>query len=482
MSIDDPPQFVPMSYWDAVEEADPDLPAPGTVKRKRFQRLYIDFYGAISAYNASSDQPENLPSVHNCDCSPTAGETGASQSEKAESNSRLMKSEREAMNALLKIGVEDIETAIGLARQGGSAHTAAFAALGRDQERQWKVAALLDAGEIGHAERLATCGRQSVQLQCGCCESEDNYVPVSCDSPLCPDCNDRKIGQNIAKYRGAIKKMRTPALLTFTLRNYRDPAAGREDAVEDFATFRRRTIPFEGETVRERIDGEEIRKSWSWWEGADVDDMSENHEQWKIRLQAQGRHDLVRRLEKQYVHYEWEDVTGTRKGRNIPFSELCEGGLYGVDIKQQGLMQFHVHIHAVVDLAYVPQAALSAVWSDVTDGACVVDVRSIYDREDRERAAEALAETVGYAVKPPEFESLDDELEFVQAAKGCPRVHPFGSLHGNQQETAALRCTDCDIAPATWRYCGTVDQALDTMTKDWETDRGKDPPGDDNER
>jgi hypothetical protein len=275
--------------------------------------------------------------------------------------------------------------------------------------------------------------------------------------------------------------METPVHLTLTKKNYADPVTGREEMIEDLGKLRRKTIPFEGETVRETEDGETVRKSWSWWDGADVEDFEGDHEQWKVKLQAQGRHDLVRRLQREYVDYEYTNITGTHVGRNIPFDELHDGGLYGVDIKQQDWGRYHIHAHVVIDLAYVPQAALAAAWEEVTGGACVVDVRSIYDREGSENAAEALSETVGYAVKPPEFESLEDEVEYVTAAKGSPSVHPFGKLHGNSADVDGLICANCELEPVEWRYCGTVDERRDTVGKAWETDRGKDPPGETDE-
>ncbi|MFD1551172.1 hypothetical protein, partial [Putridiphycobacter roseus] len=467
----------------------------------------------------AQNPPENPPSVHNCDCSHISDRTDARDAETNESESadthpsahpdqaslktewssqadgadttasderadddatpspRLMNCEREALDGLLELGIEDIDRAAKIARQGGDVHTAIFEGLTRDKERQWKVAALLDRGDVRHALRLATCGRQSVQLQCGCCESEENYLPVTCDSRLCSDCQDRKVGQNIEKYENRVKGMDNPVMLTLTEKNFRDPVRGRRTVMEDLAAFRRRTIPFEGTTTRETDDGETVRKSWCWWNGADVDDVDPDLEQWKVKLQEQGKHDLVRRLQQQYVNYEYEDITGTHVGRNIPLDELTNGGIYGIDIKQQGPMRFHVHAHVLIDMAYVPQAAISAVWEDITGDACVVDVRSIYDRAERQNAAEALAETVGYAVKPPEFEELEEELEFVKAAKGCPTVHPFGDLHGlGSPDGPGLICADCERMPQEWMYLGTVEERRDTVGKSWETDRGMDPP------
>jgi len=67
----------------------------------------------------------------------------------------------------------------------------------RGKDRRKKIDALLQAGEPGKARRLAYCRRQSVQLGCptmaGGCGSDDNYVPATCDSRLCPECGSDRI-------------------------------------------------------------------------------------------------------------------------------------------------------------------------------------------------------------------------------------------------------------------------------------------------
>jgi hypothetical protein len=282
----------------------------------------------------------------------------------------------------------------------------------------------------------------------------------------------------VGKYVDAVFDMNQPMFWTVTTKNVSDPVAERDEMVESLAKLRRRTIPTEGSVTREAADGEgTVTKSWSWWDGAGVDDIKENHTQWKVKLQESGQHDLVRRLQREYVNYEYETITGTHVGKNIPMGELIDGGLYGIDVKQVGPMEWNVHAHILVDSAYIPQAALSAVWEDIT-GDPVVDVRRIYERGSEQSVRDALQETVGYAVKPPEFEDLDDELEYIEDAKGCPDVHPFGDLHGaGDSDAGALRCSNCELTPHEWEYGGLVDEALDNMGKGWEdADRGKDPP------
>jgi hypothetical protein len=83
---------------------------------------------------------------------------------------------------------------------------------------------------------------------------------------------------------------------------------------------------------------------------------------------------------------------------------------------------------------------------------------------------------IGYVAKPPEFASVDDEIEYLTALKGSKLIQPFGSVYGNVPDVnGLLKCTDCEVAPAYWNYLGYVDGQYDTMIL--ETDGDRPPPG-----
>ena len=317
------------------------------------------------------------------------------------------------------------------------------AGIARQPSRQEKIQRLVEVGEAPHAKRLALCQRQSVQLRCphmaGGCGCEDNFVPTSCDSRLCPTCMRRRMGRAIEKYRGLVESMANPTLLTLTIENVEDLAKGKEAVQGAFGRLRRRVLP---------SAGEQGTKRWVWRRdgGAPADDY------WKSALTGARHHDLARDLQTRYVD----------QGRGIPFSELVDGGFYGIDVKEQESGRYHVHLHAIVDAAYIPQPALSSVWEDLT-GASVVDVRRIDERGEQD-AESALAEVVGYVCKPPAFETVDAEVEYLTALKGARLVQPFGSLHGNTPDvTGLLRCSNCERAPMYWDYLGFTDGHYDTM-------------------
>lgn len=200
---------------------------------------------------------------------------------------------------------------------------------------------------------------------------------------------------------------------------------------------------------------------------ADDDGIPSNH-YWKSALCGAGAHDLARRLQKKYVD----------EGLQIPWKELVEGGVYGIDILQTEENEdgtYNVHIHAICEMPYIPQAALSSVWEDLT-GAPVVDVRRIEEGGEFDSES-ALAEVLGYVTKPPEFESLEDEVEYLTALKGARMIQPFGSLHGNTPRVRGLlRCSTCECAPRWWNYKGIVDEAYDNMEMAGSSADGDRPP------
>lgn len=327
-----------------------------------------------------------------------------------------------------------------------NAAEAMLAGISRNRERRVQVEELVRQGDPAHAKRLANCRRQSAELECSDCGGQ-NYVPVTCKSRLCEDCGHDRMGQLIGDYTPKVAKWGRPALLTLTIPNVSDPAAGKERVQDAFARFRRRVVPPAGSSRTGN-------KTWAWrlsdLEGPVTDP-------WRTQvIRGRGR-EFAARLEVDYV----------REGRGIPMSELIGGGLYGIDIKQQEQGRFHVHIHALVDMTWTPQPALAEVWRDVTgtDGPAgeVVDVRRVRGG-DRDAVENGLAEVVGYVAKPPEFESVETEVSAVLALKGSRLIQPFGSLHGVAVESMAwLECGHCGFIPEQWRYNGIVDMLPDEL-------------------
>lgn len=430
-------------------------------ERKRAHRLATTFYGALLAYQPEgSAASTESPSLATCE-QPHRSPAVPDFSESSLSGGNLGEPEKEAVTFALRAGVEDVDRAVSLVREGPKAWEAIQALLEtEDDDRRERALALIEAGEPAHAARYLLCGEQSVQLQCpddfgaGGCGHEHNYVPITCDSRMCRDCMKRRMGQLVNQYTGVVRQWADPTFLTLTIPNVSDPVKGVEGMKGSFGRFRRRVVPTAG------TQGE---KAWCWSVGTEPGGRPASP--WKSRLLERGKDDLVRRLQSKYVS----------EGRGIPMDELLKGGLYAVDVKQKGPEEYNVHLHVLADAHFIPQAALSSVWEDVT-GAAVVDVRRIYDRG-AESLKSAIMETVAYATKPAEFENVEDEAEYVAEMKGSRLVQPFGSLHGEGVTFEVdLCCSRCGETPRWWNYQGVVREHRDNMELAGGGDGDRPPP------
>jgi hypothetical protein len=319
--------------------------------------------------------------------------------------------------------------------------------ISRDRHRQRKVIELIKQGEVAHAKRLVNCGRQSVELECGDC-GESNYVPIHCDSPLCPECGNRKMGRVAGRYGEEVAGWDHPTMLRVSMPKRVEPTeesiARAVDALRGgFGRLRRRKFPPNGDPPNG--DG------WSF------EELASN-------LRMVGERDLAARLRTQYVN----------RGKWIPVEELLTGGFYAVDVKQKEDGRLNIHLHILADCAWLPQPVLSSLWDDLMD-APNVDVRRVYGRGQQD-AEEAVIEAVGYAAKPPQYESVEDEVAYYRALKGAKLVQPFGELHGNTPDSDELRCEGCENVPLMgWEYLGIVEEGFGAVGSAPDGDR---PPDD----
>jgi hypothetical protein len=385
-----------------------------TVERRRYHRLLVEFYAAVRA--ATAGEPN--ASLATCEKVPIPAEDAGPSVDYVETAEEL----------------DRVPPALEAIRDG----------LSRSRERQRKIHALIRAGEIAHAKRLANCRRKSVQLECpdefgaGGCGSTENYVPVHCDSRLCPVCMKRRMGEKAGQYLPVVEEWEHPTMMRLSLDRRVEPEElGRAvDALRGaFGRLRRRVLRFDRETWRRT----------------------------KSVLLARGEHDLARRLQRRYIE----------EGRGVPWDELVFGGFYGIDIKQGEDGTLNVHLHVLANCPYLPQSVLSDVWGDLTD-APVVDIRRV-DTEGESDAETALMEVVGYAAKAPEWESVEDQVAYYEVLKGSKLLQPFGDLHGNTPESVSfLLCAECGASPEWWNYMGTVDGEYKTV--EVVTGKGDRPP------
>ena len=107
-----------------------------------------------------------------------------------------------------------------------------------------------------------------------------------------------------------------------------------------------------------------------------------------------------------------------RKFRKVKFvKKSAVGGIWFFQIKRSKKSgQWHPHIHCVVEGSYMKQRALSEIWSRITFGSKVVDIRPIRNIE------KGANEVARYASTPADL-STTDPSDFVEL---------FDSLHGRR--------------------------------------------------
>lgn len=100
------------------------------------------------------------------------------------------------------------------------------------------------------------------------------------------------------------------------------------------------------------------------------------------------------------------------------------GGVWFFQIKKsKSDSMWHPHIHAVIDGDYLDQKKLSTLWSQITGGSYIVDVRPVKDKDN------AVRHVARYAAKPSALADLDldDAVSLVAAMQGVRLVGTWGT-------------------------------------------------------
>jgi hypothetical protein len=99
------------------------------------------------------------------------------------------------------------------------------------------------------------------------------------------------------------------------------------------------------------------------------------------------------------VDHLYESFRLVRKRKLL--KSAIRGGVWFFQLKQSGSPStWHPHLHCLIDADYIPQSKLSALWSKVTGGSTVVDIRAC-------KSVSATAEYVArYATSPASLLAL----------------------------------------------------------------------------
>lgn len=110
------------------------------------------------------------------------------------------------------------------------------------------------------------------------------------------------------------------------------------------------------------------------------------------------------------------------------------GGLYSIEIKRSS-GRWNVHLHGLIDSAYIPQQTISRLWAKIT-GAPIVDIRPAWS------TSGGLNYVLKYIAKPPTIEGATNQQTYRTSTKGIRMIQDFGSFF-NCSVRVMFCCPEC---------------------------------------
>lgn len=169
----------------------------------------------------------------------------------------------------------------------------------------------------------------------------------------------------------------------------------------------------------------------------------------------------VKHIDKAY--FSWLRKCFTKLRHRKLFNGVC-GGVYTIETTYNSEAKtWHVHLHILADVSWIPQKELSSAWESIT-GSLVVYITAVgyHEGQTPEKAVKEIAK---YIVKPDDF--LDDPLlvdEYLAAVENMRLFQAFGDLLGAGSEKEGFKWPDCWCGGNRWHYAGNF--VLEDIYKD----------------
>lgn len=141
-----------------------------------------------------------------------------------------------------------------------------------------------------------------------------------------------------------------------------------------------------------------------------------------------------------------------RLRQRLPFKNMFGPGIYGFHFLPKPGGMWYIHIHALVDTKYIPQALISTAWSKCLPGAEVVDIRKAWSPKG------GLKYILGYITATQHLAGHEDE--FNAAMHGARLVSTTSGLFASPLPTSCFVCPNC--GDASYGYAHKT-----TMPKKW---------------
>jgi hypothetical protein len=259
---------------------------------------------------------------------------------------------------------------------------------------------------------LPACPSAAVLLNRAC--GHHQAALIKCHSPLCPECERERAARIRDKWEPTLAALPELKLVTLTI-------ASGPDLAERIHTLKhayRRFLDLRlGRNNLRRLARDVEKLIASAHAAGRIDD--DKAERW--RTQAARWLERIARVR-------------TSNGRSPKIRALIRG-LTSLEFTL-GEGGWHVHLHCLVSMRYMPHVVLAALWRMATRGAGhVVDIRAIDD------VGAGIAETMKYATKSNGVP--DDRVpEVLAALKGVRRLTRIGNIKPVEPE--APPCPGCD--------------------------------------
>jgi len=300
----------------------------------------------------------------------------------------------------------DVPTSLDSSKQVGIQYADLFRSVVRDESLGWlqrheelreqriKIADVLyKSGRLKEANAIRYCGENFVAYVAECC-GETFAQPVSCGHRLCPVCMRRRS----AKLAGRLEKIISGAFFKW----------------------------------KEKINGKILEKKGF------------------IKMKNPKHIVLTLKNEPRITKFYIKRIRGYfEKLRHRDIFSGCDGGFYSIETTYNDEKKtWHVHIHVVADVPYIPQDKLSEVWEKIS-GSYIVHIEQVGGSG--QSAMEASKEIAKYVVKPGEFMGDPDLVnEYLDAVKGLRLVSTFGYYYGKELEEEE-GSPDCGCGKNQWR-------------------------------
>lgn len=258
--------------------------------------------------------------------------------------------------------------------------------------------ALRDEGLESKANRYLDCKDDSVVINCRDCGNVELYEKT-CQLGICDKCESSKKLETFQRYREIARHVDEPLQIEVTKKNTQD--LKKEDLRE----------------IRDQFH--ELRE----------------------RLGKLSADDIIN-------HECWEDISDANRSRDIGimaengWSMEIDGGIYAIETKNTG-GGWNTHIHALLDVSYIPQPILSAEWEKIS-GDPVVHVQSVSDTDS------AISYLTKYMTKPPEIQTVEDLATYERATHNLRLMGSFGHLYNIDVEEIESECPECGSTNLEW--------------------------------